>query len=143
MTDSSTMLVGIALPTLRELRSRILASNDAEDAVAALRDAGYAGGESVYAAFEQWLAESHATSVDAGELNLDEFGEASSKFFRDAGWGDMWHCLNKIIEKEKTLYLKPKSFSLSSLSPHTFQTALSPPPHNFAICPINLPAWIP
>ncbi|KAH1188553.1 hypothetical protein GmHk_U059390 [Glycine max] len=28
----------------------------------------------------------------------------------------MWHSLNKIIEKEKTLYLKPKSFSLSSLS---------------------------
>ncbi|KAL5142023.1 hypothetical protein HKD37_09G025275 [Glycine soja] len=32
----------------------------------------------------------------------------------------MWQSLNKIIEKEKTLLFKTKSFSLSSLSPHTF-----------------------
>src|SRR4051812_39659591 len=89
MTDSSTMLVGIALPTLRELRSRILSSNQPEDAVSALREAGYAGGESVYAAFEQWLGETRGSHTDAGDLTLDEFGNASSNFFRDAGWGDV------------------------------------------------------
>ena len=39
----------------------------------------------------------------------------------------MWHSLNKIIEKEKTFFLKPKS---CILSPHSaqFQTALYPSP---------------
>jgi len=85
----NSTLIGIALPTMRDLRSRILSSNQSEDAVAALREAGYAGGESVYEAFEQWLAETRGPGIDAGELTLDEFGQASSKFFRDAGWGEM------------------------------------------------------
>jgi len=92
MTDSSTHLVGVAIPTLRELRSAVLAASSAETAVGALREAGFAGGSAVHAAFEQWIAETGGSSsrgsrADAGGLDLEEFGDLASRFFRDAGWG--------------------------------------------------------
>jgi predicted hydrocarbon binding protein len=88
MTESMTQMVGVALPTLRELRGAVLTSGDPEAAVYALREAGYAGGDAVHAAFETWLAEaSNAERVDAGDLSLAEFGESTTTFFRDAGWG--------------------------------------------------------
>jgi predicted hydrocarbon binding protein len=91
MTDSSTTrMVGVALPTLRELRSAILTGSEPDAAVSALREAGYAGGDDVFAAFEQWLSESDdSASADTGDLALDEFGEKAAQFFRDAGWGDV------------------------------------------------------
>jgi predicted hydrocarbon binding protein len=88
MSESSMKLVGVAIPTLRELRAAVLQSNDPEAAVSALREAGYAGGDAVHAAFEQWLAESGESS-GTGDLALAEFGERTTKFFRDAGWGDV------------------------------------------------------
>jgi predicted hydrocarbon binding protein len=98
MTDSSaTQMVGVGIPTLRELRSAVLATADSAAAVIALREAGYAGGDAVLAAFEQWLAEHEAGSatehgaqrMDAGELTLDGFGERARSFFRNAGWGEV------------------------------------------------------
>lgn len=91
MTESvTTRMVGVALPTLRELRSAILAGSDPGAAVNALREAGYAGGDDVFAAFELWLAESRdASSSTASDLALDEFGAQAAEFFRDAGWGDV------------------------------------------------------
>ena len=91
MTESSArQLIGIAVPTLREMRTTVLACISAGQAgeagaVDALRAAGFAGGPAVYAAFEQWLSENSAGS--AGELTIDEFGDRSAKYFRDAGWG--------------------------------------------------------
>jgi len=68
MTDGATrQLIGIAIPTLKHLRLTTLGcisagdSGDA-DAVDALREAGFAGGPAVYAAFEQWLNENEAGS---------------------------------------------------------------------------------
>jgi len=93
MTESSArQLIGIAVPTLREMRMTMLAGisagqTDEADAVNALRSAGFAGGPAVYAAFEQWLAENDAGS--AGELTIEEFGDRSAKYFRDAGWGSV------------------------------------------------------
>lgn len=88
MTESTIQMVGVALPTLRELRAAVLTSGDAEAAVGALREAGYAGGDAVHSAFESWLAEDSETKrTDAGDLSLAEFGEKTAKFFRDAGWG--------------------------------------------------------
>jgi len=81
-------LVGVAIPTLRELRAAVLQANDPDAAVMALRDAGYAGGDAVHAAFEQWLTESGVDS-NTGDLALHEFGEKTTKFFRDAGWGEV------------------------------------------------------
>jgi predicted hydrocarbon binding protein len=85
-------MVGVAIPTLRELRSAVLASSEADAAVAALREAGYAGGDSVLAAFEQWLGETGSEPVDRADsrdLQMDEFRERASDFFRNAGWGEL------------------------------------------------------
>ncbi|MEO8576199.1 MAG: hypothetical protein ABI556_05855, partial [Gemmatimonadales bacterium] len=94
MTESSTHLVGVAVPTLRQLRSAVLSSTSPDAAVAALREAGFAGGAAVYSAFEEWLAERGVTDTSsgknaAGELSLEEFGNGTTQFFRDSGWGDV------------------------------------------------------
>ncbi|MEP6507033.1 MAG: 4-vinyl reductase [Gemmatimonadales bacterium] len=90
METSSTQLVGVAVPTLRQLRSAILSSANATDAVTALREAGYAGGESIHGAFEQWLVQTGvAKEADAGELQLEDFEDQAANFFRDCGWGDV------------------------------------------------------
>jgi len=95
--SAASQLIGIAIPTLRELRAATLASLSAgpsgeADAVGALREAGYAGGEAIYEAFEQWLgeAESGASSADrrsAPDLTVEEFGQQAVGYFRAAGWG--------------------------------------------------------
>lgn len=90
-------LIGVAVPLLRELRAGVLAASAPADAVRTLREAGFAGGDAVYRAFEQWLGESgYSSPSSAGEgagraasLSLAEFGERTSRFFRDAGWGDV------------------------------------------------------
>jgi predicted hydrocarbon binding protein len=89
MTETTAIkLVGVAIPTLRELRSQVLAGGDSDAAVNALREAGYAGGDSVYDAFEQWLSDRGEVAVTA-DLSLDDFGEKASEFFRSAGWGGL------------------------------------------------------
>jgi predicted hydrocarbon binding protein len=88
METSNSNLIGVAVPTLRQLRSAILKSAESIDAVEALREAGYAGGDSIHSAFERWLSES-GNAEDAGNLPLSEFSERASTFFRDAGWGDV------------------------------------------------------
>ncbi|MEO5579475.1 MAG: V4R domain-containing protein [Gemmatimonadaceae bacterium] len=105
MPDTVTpRLIGVAIPTLRELRAGVLSSGGAGDgnanAVRLLREAGYAGGDAIFEAFEHWLAESIpdsagevretvAPGVRASSLSIDEFGARASKFFGDAGWGEM------------------------------------------------------
>lgn len=92
MTDTAArQLIGIAIPTLRELRAATLACISAgpageADAVDALREAGFAGGPAVYEAFEQWLGESEG-SQHAPELTVEEFGDRAARYFRAAGWG--------------------------------------------------------
>jgi predicted hydrocarbon binding protein len=91
----ATRLIGIAIPTLRELRAATLASiaagpDGVTDGVDALRAAGYAGGDAVYDAFEQWLAEEASSGVSsrsAQDLTLPEFGELAARYFHTAGWG--------------------------------------------------------
>lgn len=94
---AATQLIGIAIPTLRELRATTLsclssdASGDA-DAVDALREAGFAGGRAVYDAFEQWLTEASGDEDirrTATELPLTEFGDRAAAYFRAAGWGNV------------------------------------------------------
>ena len=88
MTEATAIkLVGVAVPTLRELRSVVLRSVDSESAVSSLRDAGYAGGEAVYDAFEQWLEDNGDAAP--GDLPLEEFGNRIGEYFRNAGWGDL------------------------------------------------------
>jgi predicted hydrocarbon binding protein len=95
MTDAvGRQLIGIAIPTLKQLRASTLACMSASpageaDAVDALREAGFAGGPAVYEAFEQWLAEADPSESAraASELTIDEFGDRAARYFRDAGWG--------------------------------------------------------
>src|SRR6476620_6089492 len=92
MTEAAArQLIGIAIPTLRELRAATLAcitSSPAGEANAidALRGAGFAGGPAVYEAFEQWLTETGA-SASAPNLEIEDFGDRVAHYFRDAGWG--------------------------------------------------------
>ncbi len=51
-----------------------------------LQEAGYAGGEAVFAAFRSWLAE---RGEDVESLDLDAFQARGTEFFRDAGWGSL------------------------------------------------------
>jgi len=89
MTNATAIkLVGVAIPTLRELRSQALAGGANDSAVNGLREAGYAGGESVYDAFENWLDETGDGNVTA-DLALTEFGDRVGEFFRNAGWGEL------------------------------------------------------
>jgi len=84
MTEATAIkLVGVAIPTLRELRGVVLRSVDSESAVSSLRDAG----EAVYDAFEQWLEDNGDAAP--GDLPLEEFGNRISEYFRNAGWGDL------------------------------------------------------
>ncbi len=100
MAETATpRLIGIAIPTLRELRGVTLACLSASasgeaDAVDALREAGYAGGQAVYEAFEQWIAEalpatSGETSRPIPDLTMQEFGDLAGEYFRAAGWGSV------------------------------------------------------
>jgi len=91
-------LVGVAIPTLRDLRAAVMSSSPTHAAVGALREAGFAGGDAIHAAFEQWLTESYGGLDDgeeqtpvpeAGSLPLDQFSARASRFFRDAGWGEL------------------------------------------------------
>jgi len=88
MTEAAArQLIGIAIPTIKELRAATLAGG--VDAVDALREAGFAGGPAVYDAFEQWLSETGKADAphSAAELTIDEFGDSAARYFRDAGWG--------------------------------------------------------
>jgi predicted hydrocarbon binding protein len=88
MTDAGArQLIGIAIPTIKELRAATLAGG--VDAVDALREAGFAGGPAVYDAFEQWLSETQAAESprSVSELTIHEFGDRAARYFRDAGWG--------------------------------------------------------
>jgi predicted hydrocarbon binding protein len=87
MTETAAHLVGVAIPTLKELRSAIVATSP-DTSVEVLREAGFAGGAAVHSAFENWLAETGPASK-ADDLPLDVFGRRTTDFFRNAGWGEV------------------------------------------------------
>ena len=72
--------------SLSALRSSLLRDCGPE-AAGALQEAGYAGGETVYAAFTNWLAE--RTDIDAAHLDVDAFQHRASEFFSEFGWGTL------------------------------------------------------
>ena len=76
-------MIGLAQRTLRDLRLRVAgASGGGPDA---LREAGYAGASSLFAAFEQWLEERGSSHVE--DLPIDDFSQRAGEFFQNAGWG--------------------------------------------------------
>jgi predicted hydrocarbon binding protein len=80
----SRRMVALTSNTLDALRDALLRDGSVAGATQ-LQDAGFAGGDALYAAFCEWLA--GRTDTEAGELPTQEFGEYASEFFREAGWG--------------------------------------------------------
>ncbi len=56
-------------------------------AVEALRAAGFAGGEAVFAAFRGWLRDRAAVEPD--QLSVEEFQARATEYFREMGWGSV------------------------------------------------------
>jgi len=83
---ASHHLVGLGRATLASLRAALL--RDAGPAAAAyLQEAGYAGGEQIYAAFRSWLTDQGAGEPE--ELPVSEFERRATEFLRLLGWGSL------------------------------------------------------
>src|ERR671938_121868 len=77
-------LVALSRRALATLRAALF-RDGGPSAAAYLQEAGYAGGETVYASFRDWLAERGGPVPE--ELGVEEFQQQASVYFREAGWG--------------------------------------------------------
>jgi predicted hydrocarbon binding protein len=81
---AAQQLVTLPRASMAALRNAL--RRDAGPAYASyLQEAGYAGGETVFAAFRDWLTARGADAPDA--LPLDAFAVQAAAFFGDSGWG--------------------------------------------------------
>jgi predicted hydrocarbon binding protein len=79
-------MLALTRASLSTLRSALL-RDGGPDAAIYLQEAGYAGGDAMWQAFNLWLAErDHAAAED---LDVKTFETLASRFFRDAGWGNI------------------------------------------------------
>ena len=77
----------LALPRASLLALRAALIRDTGGSFATfLQEAGYAGGEAVFAAFRSWL---DTQGEDVDSLDLAAFQVRAAEFFRTAGWGSM------------------------------------------------------
>jgi predicted hydrocarbon binding protein len=82
---ASTPLVALPRQSLAALRSALIRDLGGNYATY-LQEAGYAGGEAVFAAFRDWLA-SRGGNADA--VGYAEFQGLAAEFFRETGWGTL------------------------------------------------------
>ena len=80
-------MLALSRASLSALRAALLRDAAEGQAASAFQEAGYAGGDGIFATFRDWLAAGGHPAPDA--LNAAEFGERSAEFFRDAGWGSL------------------------------------------------------
>jgi predicted hydrocarbon binding protein len=79
-------MVALTRPALATLRAALV--RDAGPAAATyLQEAGYAGGEALYASFAAWLEDRGIDNPES--LDVTAFEEYASEYFRDAGWGSL------------------------------------------------------
>jgi predicted hydrocarbon binding protein len=79
-------MVALSRPSLAALRTALI--RDAGPSAAAyLQEAGYAGGEALFASFRHWLGTRGLPEPE--DLGLEEFEQHASAYFRDAGWGSL------------------------------------------------------
>ena len=79
-------MLGLPRSALAALRGALL--RDAGPTAAAyLQESGYAGGEQLFASFRDWLRA--AGGGEPEELELEQFEQRASEFFREAGWGTL------------------------------------------------------
>ena len=82
---ASTPLVALPRQSLAALRSALIRDLGGNYATY-LQEAGYAGGDAVFASFRDWLG---ARGGNADALSLGEFQTLATEFFRDTGWGTL------------------------------------------------------
>ena len=83
---ASHQMVALTRSSLAALRGALI--RDAGPAAAAyLQEAGYAGGEALFESFRAWLAE--RTELAPDELEVSDFEQRATEYFRDAGWGSL------------------------------------------------------
>jgi predicted hydrocarbon binding protein len=88
MTDNAPPgLVAMPFATLRTLLQQ-LGDGMSPHAVHSLRQAGYAGGTELAAAFDAWMRDNDGEG-DAAELGLEEFNTRVAAFFEQVGWGQL------------------------------------------------------
>jgi predicted hydrocarbon binding protein len=83
---ASSQLVAFPRQSLAALRNALI--RDTGGAFATyLQESGYAGGESIFAAFRAWLAARGMPDADA--LDVESFQSLAGGFFREYGWGEI------------------------------------------------------
>ena len=77
-------MVALTRASLAALRGALF--RDAGPAAAGyLQEAGYAGGEALFASFRDWLTARGAGAPE--DLSVEDFERRASEYFHDAGWG--------------------------------------------------------
>lgn len=82
---ASTPLVALPRQSLGALRNALIRDLGGNFATY-MQEAGYAGGEPVFAAFGEWLA---ARGGNIDTLGYAEFQPLAAAFFKDTGWGSL------------------------------------------------------
>jgi predicted hydrocarbon binding protein len=82
---ASTPLVALPRQSLAALRSALMRDLGGGYATY-LQEAGYAGGDAIFASFREWLA---ARGGNAEGVGFAEFQGLAAEFFRDTGWGTL------------------------------------------------------
>jgi len=82
---ASTPLVALPRQSLAALRSALMRDLGGGYATY-LQEAGYAGGDAIFASFREWLA---ARGGSAEGVGFAEFQGLAAEFFRDTGWGTL------------------------------------------------------
>lgn len=82
---ASTPLVALPRQSLAALRSALMRDLGGGFATY-LQEAGYAGGDAIFASFGEWLATRGSSAEGVG---FAEFQGLAAEFFRDTGWGTL------------------------------------------------------
>ena len=83
---SSSQLLAFPRASLGALRSALI--RDTGGAFATfLQEAGYAGGDAIFAAFRSWLAARGTDDVES--LDVESYQRQAAEFFREMGWGSL------------------------------------------------------
>ena len=79
-------MVTLSRASLSALRTALL-RDAGPGGVAYLQEAGFAGGETLFASFERWLVEQRGTGIDA--LDVEGFRDRAVEYFQACGWGSL------------------------------------------------------
>lgn len=79
--------VGLGRRALQQLRAS-LERDTGLQAASYLQEAGFAGGEELFAVYSAWLGQTHGVQ-EPGQLDADHLSDVLSRFFSETGWGTL------------------------------------------------------